>query len=332
MILLVSNEIYLIEIIIAVVEIIGAILLFALLAYIMVRNKKLVGRSDGDESAPKSDKEPEIRYVYVSAPPPEGTVVYQNAPAQYAPPQQQPVYEQPAPVYEAQPQQPVYEQPPQEYAPPTELPQEPFVAATDSDDSDDDDGDDGTEVQVRMEGSVAHYYYTRYNRSFTAKLVLGTDDAKRYYSEVKNALLSYKGVKSRISWKWDSFRLGRKTLAKLKFSGKSVALCLALDPKQFEGTKYSVRDLSDKATYADTPTMYRVKNERRLKFARELIDMVMSAEGAPKSDSAEVVDYAAQFPKEDRDALMQRNLIKMSTREETREIPPQQEEPQGQNG
>ena len=319
--LLASNEIYIIEIIVAVAEIIGAILLFGLLAYIMIRHKKLIG--DESENGGKSDKEPEIRYVYVSAPPPEGTVVYQNAPAQYAPPPPPPQYEQQyAPPYE-QPQEQSYDQP---YAPPYYEPHPepdlPPVAVTD----DDDDDDDKTEVRVQMEGTVAHYFYTRYNRSFTAKLVLGTDEAKRYYSEVKNALLSYGGVKSRISWKWEAFRLGRKTLAKLKFSGKSVAVCLALDPKQFEESKYSVRDLSDKTTYADTPTMYRVKNERRLRYARELIDMMMSAEGAPKIEGAETVDYAAQFPAEDKEALMQRNQIKVTTREETREIPPPPQE------
>lgn len=324
--LLASNEIYLIEIIVAVTEIIGAFLLFGLLAYIMMRHKKLT--SDEGESSGKSDKEPEIRYVYVSAPPPEGTVVYQNAPAQYAPPPP-PQYEQPyAPPQEqyAQPyQQPQYEPQPEPDVPPVEAYEEPpIVAAAVAEDDDDDD--DRTEVRVQMEGSVAHYFYTRYNRSFTAKMILGTDEAKRYYSELKNTLLSYGGVKSRISWKWDAFRLGRKTLAKLKFSGKSVAVCLALDPKQFEESKYSVKDLSEKTTYADTPTMYRVNNERRLRYARELIEMMMTAEGASGTEGAEVVDYAAQFPAEDKDALMQRNQIKVTTREETREIPPPPQE------
>ena len=37
-----------------------------------------------------------------------------------------------------------------------------------------------------------------YSKSFLAKLIQSDDRTKRYYSEIKNRLLSYAGVKSRI--------------------------------------------------------------------------------------------------------------------------------------
>ncbi len=45
------------------------------------------------------------------------------------------------------------------------------------------------------------YIVIKYNRSFTAKLIQSDEQTKRYYTELKNELLGYDGVKSRITWK-----------------------------------------------------------------------------------------------------------------------------------
>lgn len=147
----------------------------------------------------------------------------------------------------------------------------------------------------------------RYNRSFEAKLIQSDDTVKRYYSELKNCLLSYKKVTPRISWRHESFRKGRPAAAKFVIRGKTLCLCLALDPENYEESKYIVDDMSRYAKFASTPLMYRIKNERRLRYAKELIAFLF--EGTEPSGH-EDEDFAA-IPYEDTQSLVERGLIKI---------------------
>ena len=147
----------------------------------------------------------------------------------------------------------------------------------------------------------------RYNRSFEAKLIQSDDTVKRYYSELKNCLFSYKKVTSRISWRHESFRKGRPAAAKFVIRGKTLCLCLALDPENYEESKYIVDDMSRYARFAGTPLMYRIKNERRLRYAKELIAFLF--EGTEPSGH-EDEDFAA-IPYEDTQSLVERGLIKI---------------------
>ena len=186
--------------------------------------------------------------------------------------------------------------------------------AEESASADDEDKDDEvTEIKPIAENGRTRYIVIKYSKSFTAKLIQSDDLTKKYYSELKNKLLSYDGVKSRISWKWETFRSGKKALAKLRLRGKTLAVTLALNPDDYADTKYYVESLAEVKSYADTPCMYRVKNDRRLGYAKELIAKVMADNGVNELASAENIDYAAQYPYEDTDALIEKKLIKVLT-------------------
>lgn len=146
-----------------------------------------------------------------------------------------------------------------------------------------------------------------YNKSFTAKLIQLDDVAKDWYSMLKNELLSYKKVRDRMSWKRESFRLGRKCVARFVIRGKRLCLLLDSDPAQYAGTKYRVEDLSHVKSSADTPCLYRMKSERRAQYAKELIAEAMARAGAVKTDRAEE-NYV--LPYEETEELIARGLIK----------------------
>lgn len=190
------------------------------------------------------------------------------------------------------------------------------VAAVEEADGADEEGDEVREIKVVEEDGKTRYIVIKYSKSFEAKLIQSGEEAKRYYSELKNCLLSYKGVKSRMSWKWETFRSGRKALAKLRLRGKTLSLALALDPAAYDGTKYHVDSLAETKAYAETPCLYRIKNDRRLKYAKELIDDVMRGNALSAGLIAENTDYAAQYPFETTEALIERKLIKVLTDEE----------------
>ncbi|MCH5156899.1 MAG: hypothetical protein J1G02_03365 [Clostridiales bacterium] len=115
----------------------------------------------------------------------------------------------------------------------------------------------------------------RYDKSFMARLIQSDDEVKYWYTDLKNEILSYKGVKSRISWKRETFKCGGKlVLAKLSYRGKVLCIYLPLNPADFP-KYYPVEDASDLSCYLDTPLMVRLKNPKRMEIAKDLIGMVM---------------------------------------------------------
>ena len=168
-----------------------------------------------------------------------------------------------------------------------------------------------TELKAIVENGKTRYIVIRYSKSFLAKLIQSDDQVKRYYSELKNYLLSYSGIKSKISWKHEAFRIGRQMLVKLRLRGKTLSVCLALNAADYAETKYHVEDMSDIKSLAKTPCLYRIKNDRRFNYAKELIDTLMDKWGIAKNPTEEEVDYASQYPYETTDMLLGEKLIKI---------------------
>ncbi|MBQ8146963.1 MAG: hypothetical protein IJ039_09285, partial [Clostridia bacterium] len=149
----------------------------------------------------------------------------------------------------------------------------------------------------------------KYSRSFTANLIQSEETVKDYYSELKNHILSYKGVKSRISWKFDSYNRGRDQLFKMKLRGKTICLYCALDPNEFDQSKYHHEAINAKI-FEDVPMLVKIKSGLGLRKAKELVDFVMAKFEIEKDEKAKTVDYVAKHPYEENEALLARKLIK----------------------
>lgn len=146
----------------------------------------------------------------------------------------------------------------------------------------------------------------RLAKSFTAKLILSEDILKERYSEIKNALLSYKKVKARTSWKCETYRLGRIVLAKLVIRGKTLRLYLALSPEDIHDEKYKVESAKQKAN-AVTPMMYKIKNARRVKNAKQLI-AILAQKHALTPIERQTENYAPAYMTEEE--LLAKGLIR----------------------
>ena len=148
-----------------------------------------------------------------------------------------------------------------------------------------------------------------YSRSFTANLIQSDDTVKAYYSELKNHIHSYKGVKSKFSWKFDSYNKGRDQLFKIKFRGKTILLYCALDPEEFDKSKYH-HDAINAKIFADVPMLLKIKSGLGLRKAKEIVDVVMAKFGIEPDPKATPVDYVSEYPYADTDELLARKLVK----------------------
>lgn len=182
-----------------------------------------------------------------------------------------------------------------------------------ADSSDDPNLFTGNERVVGYDPETDSNIIERYRKSFEAKLIQSEPQIKRYYSAIKNALLSYKGTKSRVSWTADSFHNGRMQIAKINVKTRILELYLALDPASLEGTVYRGQDVGALRKYAETPFRYKIRTQRKFNWALELVHRVCEEHGLSPID-IEPADYESQYPFDTMENLVKRKLVKVTTR------------------
>ncbi|MBQ4071244.1 MAG: uL15 family ribosomal protein [Clostridia bacterium] len=295
--------------------VVAILLVIIIILVILLLAKKRKDDDDDDDNEP--EPEPEIvppaeeeavaEEPAVEEPAPEAPV---EEPAEEAP-VEEPAVEEPAeeapveepateaPVEEPATEAPVEEPAVEEPAPeaPAEEPKTSFaaiVAASESEDA------------VRLVNGVV--VPVRYRTSFMSRLIQSEPPIQDYYTIVKNHLLSYKGVKARTSWNFESFNKGRIQCAKLNVKGSAFQVYLGLDPNEYSEDKYHFTDVGDKPKLDKVPLMMKVKSDRSLKYTIELIDEVMSKNGIERGENPEL-DY--HMPYETTEALVDKDLVKV---------------------
>ena len=179
------------------------------------------------------------------------------------------------------------------------------TAVSDTDDNTDDETDELDNLAIETpQGKIV------FDRSFTARLIQSNDALKARYSEIKNYILAYKGVRSKASWKKETFSIGRKTIATFAIRGKTLMMYLATDPVKFVDTKYRVENMSEVASRRSTPLLFRVKSDRSTAYAKQLIDIVFAENGSIRVERRPQ-DYTV--PYKSTDDLVKRGLIKLTT-------------------
>ena len=147
----------------------------------------------------------------------------------------------------------------------------------------------------------------RYDKSFTARLIQSDDEVKYWYTALKNELLSFKSVHGRMSWKRETFKCHKDVVAKFAYRGKQLCIFLPLNPYDYTDSNHPVENASDMACYEETPLMIRLKSNRRVKFAKQLLETVMEQRGIVRVPH-ETVDY--YIPYEGILELINKGLIK----------------------
>lgn len=126
-------------------------------------------------------------------------------------------------------------------------------------------------------------------KNFAQKFLEADELILKRYDELKNYILRYKGVKSRVSNDFDSFNMGRTQLFKLGFSTQSLKLYLNLDFSAVE-SRLKCKDVSHKKAYAQVPVFLRIKSPRAMRNAKYLINQVVERFNLKENPKAVKVD------------------------------------------
>lgn len=169
-------------------------------------------------------------------------------------------------------------------------------------------------ITSNVNATIVPIEYEILERTFENKLRQSDDDAKEYYSVIKNKMLSYDGVKSRVSKLADTFKCNGEVMCKITVSGKTLLVNLCLDCSKYDAKYFKFVDVGDMSKFADTPMRIKIKNKLTLKRCLEIIDL-MFAEKNVLSSAIENVDYVSQYPRVENAVIFMNSIAHLIRRE-----------------
>lgn len=121
--------------------------------------------------------------------------------------------------------------------------------------------------------------------SFSKRLNASDSVLKSEYKDIKKEIEAY-GIKSRVSFSGDSYRLHTVKYLKITVAGKKLKLYYKLAPHKYDGTTIPHDDVSSKGIYKDTPLAFKVRSTLSVNRAKKLIKDMMTEAGYAKKETA----------------------------------------------
>ena len=118
----------------------------------------------------------------------------------------------------------------------------------------------------------------KYVRTFHARIRLADEKTKEYYAAVLNAFLKYDKARVKESNRYCAVYSGRKTLAKINVTGKTLKVYFALDPAA-QDKKYFLKEAGESKAYAAVPALMKIRSDRACRYAEELVGVLAATEG-----------------------------------------------------
>ena len=151
----------------------------------------------------------------------------------------------------------------------------------------------------------------RFDRSFSAKLILSDPKIKEYYAEIATEILKYERIKTKTGWSGVSFSYGKNRFAFIAITGKTLCLYLASDPVGNVEGRYKAKNVGSIKKRAATPSLFKIRSDGAKRHALKLIDETALAAGLKiKTVPAPAVN-PANFRTDTFNNLITRGLIRI---------------------
>ncbi len=167
-------------------------------------------------------------------------------------------------------------------------------------------------------------YYVRYTSGFEAKLLSSSDEIKERYIALRNELALYQGVKVKGSYRQQRIFKGRKTLGLLVFRGKSLCIALALNPADYEETKFRGIDKSGSKRFEKTPMMMKLTSQRKLDYVKYLLVQLAEDNTILLEENPELLTF--DLAEKSREQLYLDNLLQITVLGEVPDTVPYEQE------
>lgn len=131
--------------------------------------------------------------------------------------------------------------------------------------------------------------------NFQNVLRMSVNLVKLNYSQIKNTILSYAGVRAIYETNQEIFKCGRDIICIVQIKVKQLLLYISLPSSSLDKKVYPHRTLKSKE-YKLTPTLLTVSTPISLSRAKELIDLTMRHKEITKLEHFTPVAYAESYP------------------------------------
>lgn len=125
---------------------------------------------------------------------------------------------------------------------------------------------------------------------YEGKLMYAPMNVKEQYSIIKNHLLSYTGVTSRISSNKETFRKSGM-LAQIRLVNNKLYVYLNVIPEPFISEGYKVKNVGDTKQYEETPTLIKITNDKSIKQFVDILDIMMTSKEINRKQRFKEVNY-----------------------------------------
>lgn len=167
----------------------------------------------------------------------------------------------------------------------------------------DDDGEEKEEIVINDGDKVVRI---RMVRSFTAKLIQGSELVQNSYNALKNHALGFENATARISFPYDSINKVRQQLIKFVIRGKDLYVYCAIKPDEI--TESWRAGITKYKRYQNVPVYIKIKGNTTLEIAKRMINYACKSFEL-KFTKEQTVNY--KLPYENNAALIDRKLIKI---------------------
>lgn len=293
----------------------AAVAAFLVIDIVLYSRRAAKNKTEETETVSASVQEP-VEETPEEVPAPEEEPV-EETPEEIPVPEEEPVEEVPEEI-------PVPEEEPVEETPEEDAELAVAVVAEEPEEEEDEEDEEDEEPEDENVGSIesnvtvidGRKILVRYNYSFRAKLIQSGEETQERFGQLMDEFSSYPQVKTRESWRQVRVYSGRKTLACVLFKGRKLCVAFALDPKQYEETKYRGKDMSEIKRYEKTPMLLKVFSQRKLSYAKYLFAQVAAQYGLRQE---EVEHHSFRLPYQTTEELIEEKLVKLYSNKELSE-------------
>ena len=155
------------------------------------------------------------------------------------------------------------------------------------------------------------------NRSYRSRLIQSNDAVKEYYKNFKREILAYctedgTGITDTFKWDYESFYFNNKEVARVKFNGKNIVICLPVNKDDYV-EKMNAVDSNNIDIVKGKVDTYTIKNDNKNAYVNSLLTFLTGL-GLAKEKEVNKADLEVE-PYQDDNALIAKGLIKLEDAE-----------------
>lgn len=133
------------------------------------------------------------------------------------------------------------------------------------------------------------------SKSFVDELFKASPIIKQYYSEMKNELLSYVGISSKIKRDYETFYLDNAPIARMNIEEGRLFAYYALDPSMYKKEEYKHQDVGKKKEFGAVPLKLCVNSLESLRHAKMFVRIIRKRENIKSVSNFVRMDYAKVY-------------------------------------